>query len=125
MYDDGEAADIGQEQHHEEAEQQFEDITDDRILIDDEEAEEVEGLPKMEVGEVDQMLAMVMQGLDEAEEEDDEERNDGGGEGHVDGNGKRIKITTEMIEMYRTGKGRLVDETGMTAQILRNNGAQD
>jgi len=122
MYDDGEAADIGQEQHHEgeEEEQQLEDITDERILIDDDEAEEVEGLPTMEAGEVDQMLAMVMQGLDEAEEEDDEERNDGGGERHVDGNGKRVKITTEMIEMYRTGKGRLVDETGMSAQVLRN-----
>jgi len=117
MYDDGDSADVGQEQQHEEEEQEVEQIQDDRILIEEEEIVDIEGLPKIEKGEVDRMLAVAMQGLEEAEEEGEEGGIAGGDEGHTDGDEKRIKITTEMIEMYRAGKGRLADEAGMLSHL--------
>jgi len=119
MYDDGESADMSQEQQHEGEEPEAAAIQDDRILIEEDEMIQVEGLPRMGKGEVDQMLAMAMQGLEEAEEEGEEDGDAGGDEGQVDGDGKRIKITTEMIEMYRAGKGRLADETGMLLHWLK------
>lgn len=73
MYDDGDSVDMDREVKHEEEEKEIEEIQDDRILIEEDEMVEVEGLPKMEKGEVDQMLAVVMQGLEEAEEEDEED----------------------------------------------------
>jgi len=115
MYDDGNSMDMDREQQHaaEEEEQEVEEIQDDRILIEEDEIVEVEGLPKMVKGEVDQMLAVVMQGLEEAEEEDEEDGGAVDGEGRVDGDGKGVKITTEMIEMYRARKGGLAGEAGM------------
>jgi len=116
MYDDGDSADMDGDHQHEEEEQEVEEIQDDRILIEEDEIVEVEGLPKMEKGEVDQMLAVVMQGLEEAEEDDEEDGGAADDEGHVDGDGKGIKITTEMIEMYRARKGGLASEAGMLLQ---------
>jgi hypothetical protein len=109
MYDDGDLEGaIGIHRSREDVEPELEVEEEEDILVPESEEMEGEGQSRMAKGEMLALMEGVRQGLKEDEEAEEEEEEMDGEEG------PRVKITTEMIERYRAGRGRIMDEPGMS-----------
>ena len=75
------------------------------ILIDEKDVQEIEGRVYMADGELEQLKAMALHGLQHEDEDGDEEM-------HAQAKLEELKITTAMIEAFRSGRGSREEEAG-------------
>lgn len=113
MYDESGAQEgVAPEAAVEEAQEEAQEEEDEGILV--EEDQQAPDPMHMAKQEMEQLLALAMQGLAEDEEAEGEGNGQGGGDAGRGG----FRITSEMIEGYRAGRGRMMDEAGSYDQVV-------